>query len=128
MRTAFFLIGQLCLVTLLALGCQKDQVTPTVTIDIKVPDPVITTLGNGSKKLDFNIEVTQTGDFFYQDFDFKLLKTGTTIELDSYHTQLSSAHEFITRSVVVPSGSYQVKIFIGPADSGAGSGSVVVVP
>ena len=129
MRIAFYFNALLCCALFLASGCLKDQEVPDVTIDTKVPDPVITTLSNGTKKLDFTIEVTQTGNFFYQDFDFQLSRTDTLVALDSYHVLLPSAHEFVHHTVVVQHpGVYKVAVFIGPADNGAGSSSTVVVP
>ncbi|MEO6038190.1 MAG: hypothetical protein ABIQ93_07230, partial [Saprospiraceae bacterium] len=92
MKRVFYFPVLFCCVLLFTAGCQKDQPLPAVTIDIKVPDPVITTLSNGSKKLDFAIEVTQTGDFFYQDFDFKFAKPDGSLVLDTYHTLLSASH------------------------------------
>ncbi len=129
MKIAFYFHVLLCCTLFLAAGCIKDQDVPEVTIDIKAPDPVITTLSNGKKQLDFTIEVTQTGDFFYQDFDFQFSRTDSLLVVDSFHGLLPSAHEFVHRSVVVPSpGVYKLAIFIGPADNGAGSSSTVVVP
>ena len=128
MKIAFYLNALLCCL-LLAAGCTKDQEIPDVTIDIKVPDPVISTLSNGSKRLDFTVEITQTGNFFYQDFDFSFTTSDGATILDTYHYLLPSAHEFVHHTVVVTTpGTYKANVFIGPSDSGAGSGSTVVVP
>ncbi|MEO6758754.1 MAG: hypothetical protein ABIO24_04810 [Saprospiraceae bacterium] len=129
MKFAFYFNALLCCVVLFAFGCQKDQPVPSVTIDIKVPAPVITTLSNGQKKLDFTVEVTQTGDFFYQDFNFRFTQPDSSLVLDTYYTLLSSGHEFVHHTVTASHpGIYMVDVFIGPADGGGGSGSTVVVP
>jgi len=127
MRLSFY-FPVCCCILFFASGCLKDQPDPSVAIDLKVPSPVISTLSNGTKKLDFTIEVTQTGDFFYQDFALTFSKPDSTAVLDSYQVILPSPHEFVHHTVVVSQpGTYRIDVFVGPVDGGVGSGNTVIV-
>ncbi|MDO8972239.1 MAG: hypothetical protein Q7U74_16205 [Saprospiraceae bacterium] len=118
--TLFFLL-------LLCGACDPESVS--VEIDIDIRDPVITTLPDSTKQLDFTIVVTQIGNFYHQDFHFRLNPFSSTTIIDSFSTRLPSAREFVTRTVVVPKpGNYWVEARIGTDESGASSGTLIQVP
>jgi hypothetical protein len=111
----------------LAMGCRKESYH--VSVDIDVRDPVITTLADGSRQLDFTIVVTQLGNYFFRDFMFELKPFAGGTAIDTFSTQLPTAREFVFRTVVVPgAGNYFVNTMVGSETNGASGGEMVVVP
>ena len=128
MKTVYYLPVLLCFVALCASNCRKEE-ERHVSTDIDLRDPVITTLDNGRKKLDFTIVVTQIGNHFFQDFDLKISRFGSNTVIDSFHTLLPTAREFVRYSIVVDQpGNYWVDIFVGSGGGGSGIGKMVKVP
>lgn len=118
--TLFFLL-------LLCGACDPEPGFVETTIDIR--DPVITTLPDSTKQLDFTIVVTQIGNFYRQEFHFSLNPFNSTTIIDSFSTRLPSAREFVTRTVVVPKpGNYWVEARLGTDEGGSSSGTLIRVP
>lgn len=109
-------------------GCGKQEPV-SIDIDIDIHEPAITTLSDGSKQLDFTVEVRQIGDYFHKDIEFELKKLGGSAVLDHYQTLMPTAKEFVHHSVVVETaGDYFLEVFVGSNGSGVGSGTLVKVP
>ncbi len=100
MKLAHCFYAFFCLVALLIAGCQPKEKL-YISIDIDIPAPAVTTLNDGRKKLDFVVEVTQLGNHFFQDFDLQFSKSRGSAVLDSFHTLMPTAKEFVRHSVIV---------------------------
>ena len=116
------------LTLLMCLGaCRTDEAH--VTIDTVVQPPVVTTLPNGSRQVDLTMVITQSGNFYYQDFSYDFKKFQGTIIFDSLTTTLPTAREFIQRRFVVPGpGLYYLTMRLGTDSNGSSSGETVDIP
>jgi hypothetical protein len=127
-HTSPFRLSVLLLVAVVCFAACRKEAAMTST-EIEIRQPVISEVADGTKKLDFTIVVTQLGNKFYQDFDFKLTKWNSSAVLDSFQTTLPTAREFVKFSVIVPGpGDYWAEVSVMEDGSGSGSGTLIKIP
>ncbi|MBX2892013.1 MAG: hypothetical protein KF734_13875 [Saprospiraceae bacterium] len=93
---SFILFGGLLVFT--TMTCQKEN--PEVEVNILFQDAMTTQIGNDDRRLDFTVVVTQLGNTFYRDYTMTFTKiNNSSVVLDSYHTTLPTAREFVKHSI-----------------------------
>lgn len=131
MKPVQFLLNCLILgaFALFIAACQKQE-SAQVDVDVEIQDVNVTLdLGNGEKKLDFTVVVTQIGNTFLRDYKMVFTKYGSTVVLDSFQTTLPTAREFLKHSVQpVESGTYEAYITLRGDGINYGYGKLVKVP
>ncbi|MCE7925768.1 MAG: hypothetical protein DYG98_22175 [Haliscomenobacteraceae bacterium CHB4] len=107
--------------------CQKQDAE--VDVDVQIQDVVTTDLGNGQKKLDFTVVVTQFGNTFLRDYKMVFMTLGNpSVALDSYETTLPTAREFVKHTIQpVTSGNYTAEITLKMEGINYGFGKLVKV-
>jgi hypothetical protein len=92
-------------------ACQKHE-SAEVEADFEIRDVVTTDLGNGQKKLDFTVVVTQFGNTFLRGYKMVFMTFGNpSVALDTYETTLPTAREFVKHTIQpVTSGNYMAEI------------------
>jgi hypothetical protein len=117
-----------CILAIFFAACTKEA-TRTLSIDIEIREPVVTTLPAGSKQLDFTVVVTQLGNSFDRNFNFTLQRFADETVVDSFSTSLPTAKEFVRFSVTAPGpGDYWAYARVGGNEGYALSGTLVKVP
>ena len=110
--------------------CQKQE-SAEVDADIEIRDVVTTDLGNGEKKLDFTVVVTQIGNTFYPDYRMTFTKfNNQETVLDSSRITLPTAREFVKHTIQpVQPGNYRVTVRLQFDDLNyTGYGTMITVP
>ncbi|MBV6439828.1 MAG: hypothetical protein EPGJADBJ_01482 [Saprospiraceae bacterium] len=116
--------------TLSVTACQKQE-DMDIDADIEFQDIVTTDLGNGDKKLDFTVVVTQIGNSFYRDYRMTLTKfNDKETVLDSAYITLPTAREFVKHSVQpLQPGNYWINVQLHLDDLNyTGYGTMITVP
>jgi hypothetical protein len=110
------------------VSCQKQDAE--VEVEVEIQDVVTTDLGNGQKKLDFTVVVTQFGNTFLRDYKMVFMSFGNpSVVLDTYETTLPTAREFVKHTIQpVTSGNYIAEITLKMDGINYGYGKSVRVP
>ncbi len=115
------------LLALFVAACQKQE-SADVDVDVQIQDIVTTDLGNGQKKLDFTVVVTQFGNTFLRDYKMVFTKFDSNVALDSFQTTLPTAREFVKHSFQpVQTGNYRANILLRMDGGSYGFGKMIKV-
>jgi hypothetical protein len=111
-----------------AAACRELELSD-IDADVEIQDVVTTDLGNGEKKLDFTVVVTQFGNAYFQDYKMTFTKFNDPVVIDSSKMTLPTAREFVKHSVQpVQSGDYYAFISLKAEGISNGFGKVLKVP
>jgi hypothetical protein len=121
-------MATLALLFATVLSCKKDQ-DYQVSTSIDLEFPVITTFPDGTRKLDFTINIFQQGNFYYPDFTFTLKPYPDGQELVVLKVTLPTGFEVVTHSVVVAgAGNYLATGTLGTPGNGSKLSKLIIIP